>query len=458
MSRERDATVSRRRFVTLSSAAVAGAGLAGCGARGPEPGAGGPEAVTPAEKPAVARYRRLGRTGFQVSDVSSGGAASDANVFRYAYDLGVNYFDNAETYGNGDAERKLGDALQHMERGRVFVTTKLVVGPEDTEEGLVERFGTCQERLRLETVDALFMHSVTDVGLLDHAGFHGAVARLKADGRLRFAGLSSHGPRGEEGDSMETVLGTAAEDGRFDLMLLVYNYLNQEAGRRVLETCAARDVGTTAMKTAPATLDIEPYDPDHPSPGYADSLARMAERGMSKEDAEQRIREWIAEQEATLEEARPFLEEHGIATSEELRRASVRWVLQDDRMHTVCIGWRSFDDVTAGVALSGSALDRQADAALAAIRSGWSSRYCRHGCTDCLAACPNRLPVSTIMRYAYYFDAQRREKEAMTKYARLAGRDASPCAGCDAPCVGACPYRVNVQAQLLRAHSLLTLV
>lgn len=456
MSQDRDARVSRRRFVTLS-AALAGAGLAGCGARGPDHGSGGLEEAASAEKPTVVRYRRLGRTGFRASDVSSGGAATDANVFRYANDLGVNYFDTAETYGNGDSERKLGEALQHMDRGKVFVTTKLVVVAEDSEDGLVERFGKCQERLRLETVDALFMHSVTDLGLLDHAGFHGAVARLKADGRLRFAGLSSHGPRGEDGDSMEKVLVTAAEDGRFDLMLLVYNYLNQEAGRRVLASCAARDVGTTAMKTAPATLDIEPYDPDHPTTDHAAAIARMVERGMSEEDAEQRIRDWVAEQEATLEEARPFLAEHGVDTAEELRRTSVRWVLQDDRMHTVCLGWRSFDDVTAGVALSGSALDRRADAALAAIRSGWSSRYCRHGCTGCVAACPQRLPVSTIMRYAYYFDAQRREKEAMTKYARLAGRDASPCAGCAAPCVGACPYRVNVQAQLLRAHSLLTL-
>jgi hypothetical protein len=67
------------------------------------------------------------------------------------------------------------------------------------------------------------------------------------------------------------------------------------------------------------------------------------------------------------------------------------------------------------------------------------------------------MPVSTIMRYSYYFTEHGLEKDAMTRYARLAGRDGSKCTGCNAPCLGACPHGVNVQASLLGAHELLTL-
>ena len=44
------------------------------------------------------------------------------------------------------------------------------------------------------------MHSVTDVAMVKHAGFHNAVSLLKRGGKLRHAGISSHGPRSEPGD------------------------------------------------------------------------------------------------------------------------------------------------------------------------------------------------------------------------------------------------------------------
>jgi hypothetical protein len=61
------------------------------------------------------------------------------------------------------------------------------------------------------------------------------------------------------------------------------------------------------------------------------------------------------------------------------------------------------------------------------------------------------------MRYAYYFEGQGREKEAMQKYAKLNGWDASFCQACSAPCEGSCPNNVHIQGQLLQAHSLLSL-
>jgi len=87
-----------------------------------------------------------------------------------------------------------------------------------------------------------------------------------------------------------------------------------------------------------------------------------------------------------------------------------------------------------------------------------SDQYCRHGCKQCAGDCPRDVPVSTIMRYAYYFEGQGREKHAMTKYAALGGANGSACDNCTAPCGGSCPYGVDISPQMLQAHSrLLTL-
>ena len=61
------------------------------------------------------------------------------------------------------------------------------------------------------------------------------------------------------------------------------------------------------------------------------------------------------------------------------------------------------------------------------------------------------------MRYAYYYEHQGREKEAMLKYARLNDWNAALCQDCDAPCLSACPHQLDVQAQLQKAHEMLTL-
>ena len=74
-----------------------------------------------------------------------------------------------------------------MDRKKVFVTTELEMKDDDTQQTILDRFGKCQERLRTDYVDALYMHSVPNAHL-NNEGFHAAVKQLKADGRVRFTG------------------------------------------------------------------------------------------------------------------------------------------------------------------------------------------------------------------------------------------------------------------------------
>ncbi len=448
-----DHPISRRKFIQIGGAVTAGSTLS-TGLTHKSLFASDKE-----EQPSIIReYRTLGRTGFKVSDMGMGALrVKEPNVFRYAYDHGVNYFDHAEKYQNGDAERKFGKSVEYMDRKKIFITTKLAISSDESEESIISRFRSCLERMKIDYLDCLYMHGIRKVSYLNKPEFHSAVAKLKAEGRLRFAGLSSHGPRKDDEDSMEKVLTAAAVDGRFDVMLLVYNFMNREAAENILKACKENNVGTTAMKTSPGVLAKENYDPAHPTAEQKKYLDRLQKRYDSQDEIDQKMQGWIQEQQEEYQKTKPFLETYGIKTEDELRINSIRWVRQNADMHTICVSFVDFDMIDKIIPFSGQNLNQQKTGFLDKYKELYNNQYCRHGCNDCMPQCPHKLPVSTIMRYASYYEHQGREKEAILKYARLDEKNGSLCIDCDEPCLSACLYKIDIPTQLLTAHKMLTL-
>jgi predicted aldo/keto reductase-like oxidoreductase len=412
----------------------------------------------PRQDARIRGYRTLGRTGWRVSDIGMGSVPlRDADVVRYAYDKGVNYFDTAEGYGRGAAERAIGDAMQHMDRDKIFIATKGSVRTGDSAAAIVERVRNSLERLKTDHVDAYSIHGGSSIEALNHAGYHEAMDQLKAEGRVRFTGVSFHGPGNSERPSMGDVLTAAAEDGRFDIILLVYNFLNHEESDRIIAACKANNVGTTAMKTAPGVLGFEPLDPDNLTEQQERYVERFTSRGQSREAALQRLEAQAQRQRDLYDRTRPFVEQYGLQTEEQLRLGSIHWVIQNPDMHTACIAFTNFDLVDKVVPLSGTQLGSAELRMLEECKLALNDQYCRHGCVECGGSCPHDVPVSTIMRYAYYYEGQGRQKAAMTMYADLNGADASACGACEGNCNGACPYGIDILPNMLQVHDLLTL-
>ncbi|MFH1763386.1 MAG: aldo/keto reductase, partial [Gemmatimonadota bacterium] len=282
---DRQSGISRRNFVRVGGAALAGGAALGgapihAGAATPPP-VGPPRLFPyqPRQEAKIQAYRTLGRTGFQVSDVGMGSVPlRETAVVRYAYDKGINYFDTAEGYGNGAAERAIGEAMQHMERDKIFIATKARVGEGDDTEAVIRKVRQCLDRLNTDYVDSFSMHGPSSFETLKHPGFHAAMDQMKAEGRVRFRGLSYHGPGSAAQPSMGDLLSAAAEDGRFDMMLLVYNFMNHEEGDRIIAACKANNVGTTAMKTSPGSLEYEPVDPANLSEQQEQYIERFTAR------------------------------------------------------------------------------------------------------------------------------------------------------------------------------------
>jgi aryl-alcohol dehydrogenase-like predicted oxidoreductase len=449
---DNNGSVSRRNFLEVGGAAIAGSALAATPAAG-FTGAGGTIQVD-----GIKAWRTLGKTGFKVSDLAVGGVPlRDSAVVRHAYDHGMNYFDVAESYSRGGAELAVGEAMPHMDRSKIFITSKIAVGGGDTEETIRDRFTACLGRMRTDYIDAFYMHNPGSIEVVNTPAFHAATDQLKADGKLKHIGISSHGAGRGSPDTHEEIMMAAATDGRFDVMLFTYSFLNREAGDRVLAACRENGVGTTAMKVIAGDLKPTPIDPDNLTEAQQASVERTVSRGRTREQAIANLQRQVESQEESWQQTKPFMERWGISTRDQLDLASVQWVLQNEDMHTVCIAANSIENLNKYLPLSGTAMGDLDLAMLADYGRIMSSRYCRPGCDACMEACPAGLQVSTVMRYAYYFERQGRERDAMVLYRELDGNDASHCLGCDAPCSGACPYGLDVQANMLEAHARLSL-
>jgi predicted aldo/keto reductase-like oxidoreductase len=406
------------------------------------------------DSPKIKEYRTLGRTGFKVSDISAGGGL-DESLLSALLDAGVNYIDTAESYGNGQMETTIGKVLKRHDRKKIFVTTKQLVTEHEgmpvkkedvTKQAIIERFRKSLERLQMDYADCLMMHGGESLEDIKHEGFHAAVTQLKADGRLKYSGISHHGafhpldPKGPIGK----VLLAAAEDGRFDVYLMAYNFLNQEQTGEVLRACKEKNIGTTLMKTNP----VGGYF------GLRDRIARLEKEG---KDVPERTRKTFAKFRATYERAEGFLKKHNLEDPGEIKKAAIKFCLDNPNVNSICVSFRNFDDLAKYVSLSGTRFTPTDEAALAVYSESFGRLYCRHACGVCESHCPSKVPVNTIMRYNHYFAAQGREKYAMERYAKLGSGVADPCRNCSGACESACPYNVPVQTLLTLAHQNLTL-
>jgi predicted aldo/keto reductase-like oxidoreductase len=436
--------LSRRGFIQSSLSVAAALGLAG---KNRMFGYSGQESSP--EKFKIKEYRILGRTGFKVSDIGFGAAnLTDPALLEAALDAGVNYIDTAEHYALGNSERTVGEAIKERDRKKFFITTKLNFGmAKSDKEGLIERANKCLERLQTDYLDCLMIHMTPTIDQLKHEGYHQAIRELKTEGKVRFTGLSNHGKEQPMGgfvkDPMDEIILAAAEDGRFDVVLFTYNFIQREKGERILKACHEKNMGATLMKTDPVRTytDIEHM------------YERMREKGRVTEAAEKILGLYRVRAEKAYE----FAKKYGLSGDKEVRGAAIKFCLNHPDVHSVCSTIDTYEALEFYSSLSGEKLEPIEEGMLADYRSFSANLYCRHACGECEPICPHGVPVNTIMRYQHYFMSHGRQKHAMEKYSALQRTNATTCLSCEGYCEAACPFDVPVQGLLLAAHHTLSL-
>jgi len=119
-------------------------------------------------------YRRLGRSGLKVSEISLGawvtfGTQIDQNIasnlIHAAYDQGINFFDNADVYANGQAEMIMGKAIRDLPREALVISSKVfwptMPGPNGrglSRKHVIESLHASLKRLELDYLDLYFCH------------------------------------------------------------------------------------------------------------------------------------------------------------------------------------------------------------------------------------------------------------------------------------------------------------
>jgi aryl-alcohol dehydrogenase-like predicted oxidoreductase len=273
--------MDRREFLHTSAAVIA---LAGCAGRRNSTGTSSQPPESP--DPAIPR-RVLGTTGQKVTVLVLGGVAAmkdaptkdfhPAQLANAALDAGLNYFDTAAAYGDGQSERNYGEVLV-TRRKEVFLATKT---GDRSYDGALRGVEASLKRLQTDHLDLLQVHGVSakeDFTRWDKPdGVMKALYRLREEKVTRFIGVTGH----ESPEAMRR----AIELFDFDTILTTFNPTARRLPfqRVVLPVARARQIGILAMKIMgggfgslavgnPIKNDLDKY-------WYHDQAPRQAEAG-----------------------------------------------------------------------------------------------------------------------------------------------------------------------------------
>jgi predicted aldo/keto reductase-like oxidoreductase len=369
--------------------------------------------------PRIREYRTLGRTGLRVSDIALGaGVAQEPAVIHHAVDLGVNYVDTAEGYFRGRSERVVGEVARRR-REDIIIATKLSVRAQYTETELIRRFYGCLERLNCERVEILMYHNPVNKEILTLPAFHSAFQKLKSDGKVKFLGLSSHEP------AMNDICQFAIEDGRFDVLLLVYNFMQRKA-EETIRLAHRKNVGITIMKV---------HASEHP-----EQIRNVPPQERQKLQDE-------ADQQTLL-----FRNRYGLSETEYFP-AAVRWVLQNQSVGCAVMSMRNLEQVEQYVGASGESFLRKDRDVLESRAALLERNYCRHACGECEASCPYGVAINDVLRIDTYFTKYQQPDFALAAYRDVEGsRKPSFCEGCAGFCETHCRHGLPVRRRLISAH------
>lgn len=194
----------------------------------------------------------LGASGLQVSPVCFGtwqlsprfwGEQPRSEIvaaMRTALDLGINFYDTSDAYGDGYAETVLGDFIAQVPRDRVVVTTKVFNHynpdgsryPDLSPAHIVERCEASLKRLRVATIDLYLLHFYDHLAPLEAVGE--TMEKLRFEGKIRHYGVSNHTV--EQLRAMRTF-------GAFTVAQPAYSLINAAIEADLLPYCQSENVG-----------------------------------------------------------------------------------------------------------------------------------------------------------------------------------------------------------------------
>ena len=325
-------------------------------------------------------YRPLGSTGINVSEIGfgcgnvgglmiRGDHGDQVTAVARAMELGINYFDTASSYGDGQSETNLGRVLQELSAD-VYVGTKFRVTthePGRIKGNVIASVEESLSRLQREQVDLIQMHnhvaSIAEGGSVSPDEALGEVAdalrELRDQGKVRFWGMTAVG---------ETVaLHRVIDSGTLNTIQAVYNLVNPSAGAAVppgfdmpdygnqIERAAANDMGVLVIRVLAADA-LSGEETRHPV-----AVPTVAPIGSGRDYDQDRSRA----------EGFRLLQQEGYTSS--LVEASLRFALTNPGVSSVLVGYSSLEHLDQAVEIAAKGpLPAEAMARLPEVWSGFT--------------------------------------------------------------------------------------
>ncbi len=299
------------------------------------------------------KHRKLGRTGFEVSEIGYGawgisgaqwiGASSDSSLLalRAAIERGIDFIDTALAYGDGVSERLVGQAVREA-GGRVRVATKVPpknrVWPARLGTGIEDVFpyeyimASTEESLRnlnMDCVDLQQLH-VWNPEWIHRDEWKRAFEDLKKSGKARAVGISinDHQP-----DTAIEII----ETGLIDSVQVIYNVFDQTPEAKLFPACIKHNIGVIARV---------PFDEGSLTGRInADTVFPEGDfrNGYFKGDRKQQVADHVA----------AIVDDLGLEDAAALPNIAMRFCLSAPAVSAVIPGMRSLSSVTGNVTASG---------------------------------------------------------------------------------------------------------
>ena len=239
------------------------------------------------------KVRRFGKTGLRVSEIGFGCWALGGNAYgpvrdkdslealAAAWDSGVNFFDTADTYGEGRSEELLGKFLKGKSRDRLILATKCgwdFYAPSQKPASLSQgspaklnhaghkknfdagyiRFA-CEQSLKrfgTDVIDLFQLHNPS-LELIQRGDLVSVLEGLKKEGKIRFIGVSVH---------IEAEALAVLEDPRIQTIQIIFNLLDQRMAERIFPEAEKKGVGVIVREALASGLLSGKYTPAHEFP------------------------------------------------------------------------------------------------------------------------------------------------------------------------------------------------
>ncbi|GAA4711941.1 aldo/keto reductase family protein [Brevibacillus fulvus] len=300
-------------------------------------------------------YRRLGKTGLKVSEISLGswltfGKSVDKETTRQtihrAYELGVNFFDTANVYARGEAEIVVGEALASLPRESYVLATKVFWpmgdGPNDrglSRKHVFEQAHASLKRLNVDYIDLYYCHRFDPETPVEET--LRTIDDLIRQGKILYAGVSEW-----TAAQIQQALGTADKYllDRIVVNQPVYNMLNRYIEKEVLPLCEANGIGQVVFSPLAQGVLTGKYRPGQAAPagsrGDDSSLSTSMKNYLSEENL------------LKVEQLEKVAQEAGLT----LVQLSLAWILRQPGVSSALVGATRPEQIERNVTASGITL------------------------------------------------------------------------------------------------------